>query len=48
MTDNVLFLSATELVTRETYVKPAIVQELKLETRAGSPKSPGPDRSAGR
>jgi hypothetical protein len=41
MTDNVQPLPETESVTQPIYSKPAIVHELKLETRAGSPLRPG-------
>ena len=37
MTDNVQLVPTTESVARQPYTKPAIVHELKLETRAGSP-----------
>jgi hypothetical protein len=36
MTENLPASTATEPVIRQPYVKPAIVHELKLETRAGS------------
>jgi len=36
MTDNLQPIPAAESVTRQPYIKPAIVHELKLETRAGS------------
>jgi hypothetical protein len=41
MTDNIQPVPATESVTRQPYTKPAIVHELKLETRAGSTLRPG-------
>ena len=36
MTENQQPISVTEPVTRQPYTKPAIVHELRLETRAGS------------
>jgi len=43
MTENLPAITTTESVTRPPYVKPAIVHELKLETRAGSlPGMPDP------
>ena len=39
MTDN-LHPTVTESVVRKDYSAPAIVHELKLETRAGSPLHP--------
>jgi hypothetical protein len=41
MTDNVQSMPTTESTTRQPYTKPAIVHELKLETRAGSTLRPG-------
>jgi hypothetical protein len=41
MTDNVQPMPAAESTTRQAYTKPAIVHELKLETRAGSTLRPG-------
>jgi hypothetical protein len=40
MTENLQPISVTEPVTQLPYTKPAIVHELKLETRAGSSNSP--------
>jgi len=40
MTENLPSIPVTESVTRQPYIKPAIVHELKLETRAGSPNRP--------
>lgn len=40
MTDNLQATSATESITRQPYAPPAIVHELKLETRAGSTLAP--------
>ncbi len=37
MTDNLQPMPTTESTTPQPYTKPAIVHELKLETRAGSP-----------
>jgi hypothetical protein len=37
MTDNLQPITAAESTERKTYSAPAIVHELKLETRAGSP-----------
>jgi hypothetical protein len=43
MTENLQSIPVTESVTRQPYIKPAIVHELKLETRAGSgPNFPDP------
>jgi hypothetical protein len=43
MTDQLQSTPATEAVTRQPYIKPAIAHELKLETRAGSgPNMPDP------
>ncbi len=41
MTDNPEPIIAAESMERKTYTGPAIVHELKLETRAGSPLRPG-------
>ncbi len=41
MADNVHTEPVAEPTTRESYTKPAIVHELKLETRAGSTLRPG-------
>jgi hypothetical protein len=41
MTDNLQPLPTTESAARQPYTKPAVVHELKLETRAGSPLRPG-------
>lgn len=41
MTDNPQPITTAELSERKTYSPPAIVHELKLETRAGSPLRPG-------
>ena len=40
MTDNIQ-QTTTESSVRKEYTAPAIVHELKLETRAGSPLRPG-------
>jgi hypothetical protein len=40
MTEN-MTLTNNEPVERKTYTAPAIVHELKLETRAGTPLRPG-------
>jgi hypothetical protein len=41
MKDNLQISPVTEAVTRQPYIRPAIVHELQLETRAGSPMRPG-------
>ena len=41
MTDNLQPITTAESAERKTYSAPAIVHELKLETRAGSPLRPG-------
>ncbi len=41
MTDNPEPITTAESMERKTYTAPAIVHELKLETRAGSPLRPG-------
>jgi hypothetical protein len=42
MTDNLQPMPTTESAARQPYTKPALVHELKLETRAGStPALPG-------
>jgi hypothetical protein len=41
MTDNSQPITTAESPERKTYSAPAIVHELKLETRAGSPLRPG-------
>jgi hypothetical protein len=41
MTDNLQPVSTTEPPVLQPYTKPAVVHELKLETRAGSPLRPG-------
>jgi hypothetical protein len=42
MTDNPEPITTAESAERKDYSAPAIVHELKLETRAGSPLRPGP------
>ena len=37
MTDNLQPVATTESGVRQPYSKPAVIHELKLETRAGSP-----------
>jgi hypothetical protein len=41
MTDNLPPISTTESEVRQPYTKPAVIHELKLETRAGSTLRPG-------
>ena len=40
MTDKMESMSTIESAARQPYVRPAVVQELKLETRAGSGYGP--------
>ncbi len=40
MTDNVQLTIMQESMERKVYSAPAIIHELKLETRAGSPLNP--------
>ena len=42
MTDNLQPITAVESTERKTYSAPAIVHELELETRAGSPLATDP------
>ena len=42
MTDNLQPITTAESAERKTYSAPAIVHELKLETRAGTPPPAGP------
>ncbi len=41
MTDNPKPITTAESTERKAYTAPAVVHELKLETRAGSPLRPG-------
>jgi hypothetical protein len=41
MTDNLQLVATTESGVRQPYTKPAVIHELKLETRAGTPNRPG-------
>ncbi len=42
MADNMQLTAKQESVEHKVYQPPAIIHELKLETRAGSPLRPGP------